>query len=57
MIGTIVNTAAIIVGTVVGSLLSRGIKEKYKIVEGSDMKLGATLIWEKCKKVSEDFSS
>ena len=31
MIGTIVNTAAIIVGTVVGSLLSRGIKEKYKI--------------------------
>ena len=30
MIGTIVNTAAIIAGTVVGSLLSRGIKEKYK---------------------------
>ena len=31
MIGTIVNTAAIIAGTIVGSLLSRGIKEKYKI--------------------------
>ena len=31
MIGTIVNTAAIITGTIVGSLLSRGIKEKYKI--------------------------
>lgn len=35
---------------------SNRFKEKYKIVEGSDMKLGATLIWEKCKKVSEDFS-
>ena len=31
MIGTVVNTAAIIAGTIVGSLLSRGIKEKYKI--------------------------
>ncbi len=30
MIGTIVNTCAIVVGTIVGSLLSRGIKEKYK---------------------------
>ena len=30
MTGTIVNTAAIIVGTVVGTLLNRGIKEKYK---------------------------
>ena len=30
MIGTIVNTATIIVGTIVGSLLHRGIKEKYK---------------------------
>lgn len=30
MTGTIVNTAAIIVGTVVGALLNRGIKEKYK---------------------------
>ena len=30
MTGTIVNTAAIIVGTLVGALLNRGIKEKYK---------------------------
>jgi len=30
MIGTIVNTATIIVGSIVGSLLHRGIKEKYK---------------------------
>ena len=31
MTGTIVNTCAIIVGTVVGTLLNRGIKEKYKV--------------------------
>lgn len=30
MIGTIVNTCCIIVGTIVGTLLHRGIKEKYK---------------------------
>ena len=30
MIGTIVNTASIIVGTLVGALLHKGIKEKYK---------------------------
>lgn len=30
MIGTIVNTCAIIVGTLVGTVLGRGIKEKYK---------------------------
>ncbi|MBO4826496.1 MAG: DUF554 domain-containing protein [Prevotella sp.] len=30
MIGTIVNTATIVIGTIVGSLLHRGIKEKYK---------------------------
>lgn len=30
MIGTIVNTCAIIVGTVVGTILHRGVKEKYK---------------------------
>lgn len=29
MIGTIVNTFAIIVGVVVGTLLHRGVKEKY----------------------------
>lgn len=32
MIGTIVNTCAIIVGTMVGVVLHRGIKEKYKTV-------------------------
>ncbi|MBR4240530.1 MAG: DUF554 domain-containing protein [Prevotella sp.] len=32
MIGTIVNTCAIVVGTVVGALLHRGIKEKYRSV-------------------------
>ncbi len=31
MTGTIVNTAAIIVGTIVGTVLSRGIKDKYKV--------------------------
>ena len=30
MIGTIVNTCTIIVGTIAGSILHRGIKEKYK---------------------------
>ena len=32
MIGTIVNTATIIVGGIIGSLLHRGVKEKYKQV-------------------------
>ncbi|MBR1464166.1 MAG: DUF554 domain-containing protein [Prevotella sp.] len=32
MIGTIVNTATIIAGTIIGSILHRGIKEKYKQV-------------------------
>lgn len=31
MTGTIVNTAAIVAGTLVGTLLNRGIKEKYKV--------------------------
>ena len=30
MIGTIVNTGTIIVGAILGSLLHRGVKEKYK---------------------------
>ena len=30
MIGTIVNTCAIVVGTIAGTMLNRGIKEKYK---------------------------
>ncbi len=32
MIGTIINTTTIIVGSVVGSILHRGIKEKYQTV-------------------------
>lgn len=32
MIGTIVNTCTILVGTVVGALLHRGIKERYKVM-------------------------
>ena len=32
MIGTIVNTATIIVGGIIGAMLHRGIKEKYKEV-------------------------
>jgi len=31
MTGTIVNTCAIVVGTLVGAVLNRGIKEKYKV--------------------------
>ncbi|MBQ8463101.1 MAG: DUF554 domain-containing protein [Prevotella sp.] len=31
MTGTIVNTCAIVVGTLVGTVLNRGIKEKYKV--------------------------
>ncbi|MCR4602176.1 MAG: DUF554 domain-containing protein [Prevotella sp.] len=31
MIGTIVNTCAIVVGTIIGTVLNRGIKEKYKV--------------------------
>ena len=29
MIGTIVNTATILTGSIIGSLLKKGIKEKY----------------------------
>ena len=32
MIGTIVNTATIIIGSIIGSMLHRGVKEKYKEV-------------------------
>lgn len=32
MIGTIVNTCTIIAGAIVGSLLHRGIKERYKVI-------------------------
>ena len=30
MIGTIVNTCTIIAGSILGAILSKGIKEKYK---------------------------
>ncbi|MGI6232812.1 MAG: DUF554 family protein, partial [Prevotella sp.] len=30
MLGTIVNTSCIIVGTIAGTILHKGIKEKYK---------------------------
>jgi len=30
MLGTVVNTAAIIIGSIIGSLIGRGIKEQYK---------------------------
>mgnify|MGYP002622569275 CR=1 FL=1 len=32
MIGTIVNTVTIIAGTIIGTVLHRGVKEKYKEV-------------------------
>ena len=32
MLGTIVNTATIIIGSIAGSILHKGIKEKYKNV-------------------------
>ena len=32
MLGTIVNTCTIIIGSIVGTVLHRGIKEKYKRV-------------------------
>lgn len=32
MVGTIVNTCTIIAGAIIGSLLHRGIKDKYKVV-------------------------
>ena len=32
MIGTIVNTCTIIAGTIVGAILHRGIKERYKTI-------------------------
>jgi len=32
MIGTIVNASTIIAGSIIGSLLHRGVKEKYKEV-------------------------
>lgn len=44
MIGTIVNTIAIIVGSIIGHYVKKGIKEKYKKVLFTTMGLAATAI-------------
>ena len=44
MIGTIVNTCAIIAGTLIGSLLNRGIKERYKEVMYTGLGLASLAI-------------
>ena len=44
MIGTIVNTATIIVGSIIGALLHRGIKEKYKEVLYTSLGLASLAI-------------
>ena len=36
MIGTIVNTATILTGSIIGSLLKKGIKEKYNELDKDD---------------------
>jgi len=42
MIGTIVNTATILTGSIVGSILKKGIKEEYKETLFNAMGLAAT---------------
>ena len=44
MIGTIVNTATIVVGTIIGTLLHRGVKEKYKEVLSTGLGLASLAI-------------
>lgn len=44
MIGTIVNTATIILGSIIGALLHRGIKEKYKEVLYTSLGLASLAI-------------
>ena len=44
MIGTIVNTATIIVGGIIGAMLHRGIKEKYKEVLYTALGLASLVI-------------
>lgn len=44
MIGTIVNTCAIVAGTVIGALLHRGVKEKYKRVLYDGLGLASLMI-------------
>ncbi len=42
MIGTIYNTAMIVVGSIVGSIFRKGLKEKYRVVLFDAMGLAAT---------------
>lgn len=44
MIGTIVNTCAIIAGTIAGTILNRGIKEKYKTALYNALGLASLMI-------------
>lgn len=44
MIGTIVNTAAILVGSVLGSIFKKGLKEKYQIALFTSIGLAATVL-------------
>ena len=44
MIGTIVNTGTILAGSVIGSLLKKGIKEEYQVVLYNAMGLAATVL-------------
>lgn len=44
MIGTIVNTATIVVGSIIGSLARKGIKEKYRDALFTAMGLAATAL-------------
>lgn len=44
MLGTIVNTCAIIIGTLVGTVLNRGIKDKYKTALYNALGLASLMI-------------
>lgn len=44
MIGTIVNCTAIIIGSILGTILKNGIKEKYKDIILKAMGLSAALL-------------
>lgn len=44
MIGTIVNTCAIIAGTIAGTILNRGIKERYKTALYNALGLASLMI-------------
>ena len=44
MIGTIVNTATILIGSIVGSIIRKGIKEEYQSALYNAMGLSATVL-------------